>query len=215
MRLKGKAAVCSAFAVAMVFSGAKAQERDESRAGEFSANAIAPNDILLKQTLWRRVDLKEKINLPMFSTNNEVTRYLLDAAKAGLLDAYTNDSCVVKLKPEELHKRLLIPNQVAGLSAEEIAAGFGQPSNDGWGDANNQNAANKNAAATSDDGWGSPKKEEKKAAEPEDDGWGPPKKKAAPAKKGTQKKAVTEEPPAEVAAKPDTSFQQQAAQVLE
>ncbi len=212
MRLKGKAAVCSAFAIALAISGANAQERDESKGNELSAHPIASNDILMKQTLWRRVDLKEKINLPMFSTNNEVTRYLLDAAKAGLLDAYTNDSCLVKLKPDELHKKLLIPNQVAGLSAEELAAGFGNTAgSDGWGAPKKEETK---AAQPADDGWGAPKKEEKKAAEPVDDGWGPPKKKT-PAKKGAKKTAVKEEPPVEVVAKPDTSFQQQAAPVSE
>lgn len=213
MSMKGKAVVCSAFALSMAISGASAQERDETKGNEFSAHVIAPNDILLKQTLWRRVDLKEKINLPMFSTNNEVTRYLLDAAKAGLLDAYTNDSCLVKLKPADLHKRLLIPNQVAGLSAEEIAAGFGKSAaNDGWGTDPKKPADNKAAV---DDGWGAPKKEEvKKEAEPVDDGWGPPKKKTT-TKKGSKAKPVKVEPPVEVVAKPDTTFEQQATAVVE
>jgi hypothetical protein len=95
---------------------------------------IAEGDVMMKRTLWRRVDLKEKQNISMFSKNNEITRYLLEAAKAGLIDAYTNDSCATKITSEELHKRIVIPNQTAGLSAEEIAAGFGEPAkaDDGW-----------------------------------------------------------------------------------
>jgi gliding motility associated protien GldN len=126
----------------------------------------------------------------------------LDAAKAGLIDAYNNDSCATKLTAEELHKRILIPNQVAGLSAEEIAAGFGTPASaadDGWGNKPKAEPA-KDAATTADDGWGSPtKKEVKKEAVIEDDGWGPPKKKSS--KKGSKTEVAKVEEPV---AKPDS-----------
>lgn len=147
-----------------------AQEKADSVENSFSARPIPESDILMKRTLWRRVDLKEKQNVPMFSMNNEITRYLLDAAKAGLLDAYVNDSCKTLLTPEQLRKNLLVPNQVGGLSEEEIAAGFGQASDDGWG---NAAQGDKKAAATQDDGWGAPAQPK----EEEDDGWGTPKKK--------------------------------------
>lgn len=142
-----------------------AQERADSVENTFSVRPIPDSDILMKRTLWRRVDLKEKQNVPMFSINNEITRYLLDAAKAGLLDAYTNDSCKTLLTPEQLRQNLLVPNQAGGLSEEEIAAGFGQTSDDGWGNANQNNAA----TATQDDGWGAPAQPQQ-----EDDGWGTP-----------------------------------------
>jgi len=147
-----------------------AQEKADSVENSFSARPIPESDILMKRTLWRRVDLKEKQNVPMFSMNNEITRYLLDAAKAGLLDAYVNDSCKTLLTPEQLRKNLLVPNQAGGLSEEEIAAGFGQASDDGWG---NAAQGDKKAAATQDDGWGAPAQPK----EEEDDGWGTPKKK--------------------------------------
>jgi gliding motility associated protien GldN len=154
-----------------------AQEKADSTESSFSSRPIPDRDILMKRTLWRRVDLKEKQNLPMFSMNNEITRYLLDAAKAGLLDAYVNDSCKTLLSADGIRKNLLVPNQGGGLSAEELAAGFGQAPQDDW--AGDKKAST--ATPSQDDGWGAP------AAQPkaeEDDGWGTPKKKevaAAPA----------------------------------
>lgn len=148
-----------------------AQEKADSTESSFSSRPIADGDILMKKTLWRRVDLKEKQNHPMFSMNNEITRYLLDAAKAGLLDAYVNDSCKTLLNADALRKNLLVPNQGGGLSAEELAAGFGQPQEEGWGGDNKPTNA---ATTTTDDGWGAQAPAQPK--QEEDDGWGTPKK---------------------------------------
>lgn len=155
----------------------EAQEKADSVDRSFSTRPIPDHDILMKRTLWRRVDLKEKQNLPMFSMNNEITRYLLDAAKAGLLEAYVNDSCKTLLNAESLRKNLIVPNQGGGLSAEEIAAGFGQQTEDGWGNKPQGAAA---ATPTQDDGWGTPAQNQPKKEE-EDDGWGTPKKKSVAA----------------------------------
>ena len=146
----------------------------------------------------------------MFSKNNEITRYLLEAAKAGLIDAYTNDSCATKITGDELHKRILIPNQTAGLSSEELAAGFGEPAkaDDGWGTAAKPDPAKQ--AAKEDDGWGNnAKKDTKPEAVAEDDGWGPPKKKSS--KKNAKNAVAKEEPPVVEQPKVDTSFQTQVA----
>ena len=186
-----------------------AQEKIDSTENKFSSRPISDEDIMMKRTLWRRVDLKEKQNVSMFSKNNEITRYLIEAAKAGLIDAYTNDSCTVKLTSADMHKKLLIPNQTAGLSEEEIAAGFGTPAvaADGW-DAKPKAEPAKQTNNT-DDGWGTPKKETKKEEAVVDDGWGPPKKKS---KKGSKTQVAKVEEPAVVEApKVDTTFQTQVA----
>ena len=99
---------------------------------------------MMKKTLWRRIDLKEKQNQSMFSKNNEISKYLMEAVKAGLIDAYANDSCTTKITAEKFHENLLIPNTGGGLSAEEIAAGFTED--------------NKNGAKS--DGWDTPKKDD-------------------------------------------------------
>lgn len=189
----------SVLSLSMGASVAFAQEKVDSTQNMFSVRPISEGDVMMKRTLWRRVDLMEKQNTAMFSKNNEISRYLLDAAKAGLIDAYANDSCTTKLTPEILHKKMLIPNQVAGLSAEEIAAGFGKPVN---------SATTPGAAAKpADDGWDTPKKDtKKKEVAAEDDGWGPPKAKKS-TKKGSKTEVAKEEPPVVEAAPVDT-FQQ-------
>ncbi|WP_439580954.1 gliding motility protein GldN [Dyadobacter bucti] len=207
-RMNGKTIAWSLISLSLGTGAAFAQEKEDSTTNQFSSRPIADGDIMMKRTLWRRVDLKEKQNVSMFSKNNEITRYLLDAAKAGLIDAYSNDSCMTKITPDELHKRIVIPNQTAGLSAEEIAAGFGEPAkaDDGWG--TKKTDPSKTAAA--EDGWNNtPKKEVKKEEVVEDDGWGPPKKKTA--KKGAKNEVVKEEPPVVEPPKVDTFETQVAA----
>ncbi|TDB65369.1 type IX secretion system ring subunit PorN/GldN [Arundinibacter roseus] len=207
--MNGKVVALSIVSLALGATSVYAQERDESKMNELSARPIDDHDVMMKRTLWRRMDLNEKQNLPMFSKNNEITRYLLEATKAGLLDAYENDSCTTKLTPEILRKKLLIPNQEGGLSAEEIAAGFGQPATTGggWDDPAPKAAAK---TETEDDGWGAPKKDTKKTAAVEDDGWGPPVKKTTsktPAKKGAKTEVAAAEPVVEEQ-KPDEFSQQ-------
>jgi gliding motility associated protien GldN len=205
IRMNGKTIAWSLLALSVSSTAVHAQERVDSTENRFSSRPISDGDIMMKRTLWRRVDLNEKQNVSMFSKNNEITRYLLDAAKAGLIDAYTNDSCTVKITSGDIHTRLLIPNQVAGLSADEIAAGFGAPAaatGDDWGATPKTEPAKQ--ANNTDDGWGAPAK---KAEEAVDDGWGPPKKKTA--KKGAKAEvAKVEEPVAEPAAVDSFQLQQ-------
>ncbi|WP_420151625.1 gliding motility protein GldN [Spirosoma sp.] len=170
-----------------------AQEKASNGTNPMSVRPVNENDIMMKKTLWRRVDLKEKQNQSMFSKNNEISKYLMEAVKAGLIDAYTNDSCTTKITPEKFHENLLIPNTGGGLSAEEKAAGFTEDgksgaTGDGW-DAPKKDDKKKPA----DDGWGAPKKATA-ATEPADDGWGTPKKKVATTKKGKKGKAAVVEP---------------------
>lgn len=169
-----------------------AQEKANSGVNANSVRGINENDIMMKKTLWRRIDLKEKQNQSMFSKNNEISKYLIDAVKAGLIDAYTSDSCTTKISPEKFHENLLVPNASGGLSAEEKAAGFTEDgktagATDGW------DTAPKDKKKPVDDGWGTPKKA---AAQPADDGWGTPKKKSAVAstKKGKKGKGAITPP---------------------
>lgn len=109
-------------------------------------NSIRPIDessIHYKARLWRRMDLNEKINQPFFSVNNEISKFILDWVKAGVLTPYANDSLLTKLTPEQFQDNLKMEEQSeqAALSDAEKAAGFGA-----------EGAAPK--AAGTDDGWG-------------------------------------------------------------
>jgi hypothetical protein len=198
-----RAMAMAATLLAVAGGGVMAQEKASTGKNALSVRAIDENDIMMKKTLWRRIDLKEKQNQSMFSKNNEITKYLIDAVKAGLIDAYANDSVTTKLTPEKFQQRMIMPNSAAGLSAEEIAAGFGTEAagsttgGDGWGDT--KKPADKKAA---DDGWGTPAA---KKAQPADDGWGTPTPKKKTVAKNTKgKKGAKAAPVIEEAPKADT-----------
>ncbi|HEX9958407.1 MAG TPA: gliding motility protein GldN [Fibrella sp.] len=179
---------------------AVAQERDNSKANSMSVRPIDDSDIMMKKTLWRRIDLKETQNRSMFAKGTEITKYLIDAVKAGLLDAYEDDSCTKKITAEKFHEKMLIPNQEGGLSKEEIEAGFGKPADaagDGWGTTDPKKKDQPKTAAKKpvDDGWGTPAPAAKPAAKPVDDGWGAPAPKKTTAKVAKGKKGAKKTQP--------------------
>ncbi len=49
---------------------------------------------LFKKTVWRRMDLAEKQNMPFFSSNGEISKMLIEAVDEGLLRPYRSDSCI-------------------------------------------------------------------------------------------------------------------------
>jgi gliding motility associated protien GldN len=171
----------SAALVALSMS-TQAQEKDTKGVNPLSVRDINDADVMMKRTLWRRLDLREKQNQPMFAVGNEITKYIMDAVKAGLLEAYVDPDMTKKMTSSDFSKALQMPNQGQTLTEDEIKAGFGNENatqtGDGWGDAAKKDPK---AAAKTDDGWGAPAP--KKETQPVDDGWGTP----APKKKTTTK----------------------------
>jgi hypothetical protein len=109
-------------------------------------NSVRPIDeasIHYKARLWRRMDLNEKINQPFFSKNNEITKFIMDWVKSGVLVPYTNDSLTTKLTYEKFLENLKMEeqSQQSALSDAEKAAGFGAE-------------GSSSKAAGADDGWG-------------------------------------------------------------
>lgn len=126
--------------LATMASGAViAQEKSDNGINPLSLRPIHESNIIYKLTLWRRLDLNEKVNQPLFARGAEITKHLIDGVKAGVLEPYDNDSVSTKITLEEFTRRLTKKFEGGGLTKEEIAAGFG----------------NEGAAATEDDGWGS------------------------------------------------------------
>jgi hypothetical protein len=125
-----------------------------------SVHPIDPANVLYRITNWRRMDLKEKINQPFFSKNTEITKFLLDGVKSGVLTAYTNDSVSTVLSGEAFSKNLQMEDTGGnGLSDEEKAAGFTDAAgtDDGWGNSKPSSTTPKGStkpAAGVDDGWG-------------------------------------------------------------
>ena len=161
----------------------KAQEKDTKGVNPLSVREISDADVMMKRTLWRRLDLREKQNQPMFSVGNEITKYIMDAVKAGLLDAYVDPDMTKKMTMSDFGKSLQMPNQGDKTTEEELKAGFGNDNaaqgGDAWGETKKDDKKK-----PADDGWGAPAP--KKETQPVDDGWGAPvtKKKTTKGKKG-------------------------------
>ena len=140
MKLVSKIVLFSAFL------GSAFQTLAQEKPVPGNQNSVRPIDessIHYKARLWRRMDLNEKINQPFFSVNNEISNFILEWVKAGVLTPYANDSLLTKLSPEQFQDNLKMEEQSeqAALSDAEKAAGFGA-----------EGAAPK--AAGTDDGWG-------------------------------------------------------------
>jgi gliding motility associated protien GldN len=134
-------ALCLATAVPTV-----AQEQSMEY-NENSVNPIRESDILLKKKVWRRIDLNEKQNKPFFAFNNEISKILIEAVKAGVLTPYANDSLKTRMSREDFLEKLQVPNQAAGLTEEEKAMGFSEETassgwdDSGWGEESTDNKA--------------------------------------------------------------------------
>jgi gliding motility associated protien GldN len=116
-------------------------------------NSIRPideEDVHYRARLWRRMDLNEKINQPFFSINNEISKYLVEWVKAGVLVPYKNDSLLVKLSAANFVENLKMEETTGDgeLSEAERAAGFGGEV------AKDAKKPETKGGAGSDDGWG-------------------------------------------------------------
>ncbi|MHA8065870.1 gliding motility protein GldN [Aquirufa sp. ROCK2-A2] len=120
-----------------------AQEKPLNTAAQNSVRPIDDANVHFKVRLWRRLDLNEKINQPLFSYNNEISKFLVEWVEAGILTAYTNDSLTTKLTTAQFKENLKIEEGVVDgeLSEAEKSAGFGGESKT-------------TATAGTDDGWG-------------------------------------------------------------
>jgi hypothetical protein len=155
----------ASLALTLSATAAVAQERvaqaETNRPSE-SIRPIDPSNIMYKVTNWRQMDLNELQNQPFFSKNNEITKYLIEGVRAGLLEPYTSDSLTTKMTLDQFNLRLQYENTDGGLSEEEKAAGFTEEgaggADDGWGDsgAKKKEPAAKKPAAGTDSGWGDP-----------------------------------------------------------
>ncbi len=123
-----------AFGIALIISQlAVEQEKFNNYTNPLSLRPIHEANVMYKTTLWRRIDLKEKQNQPLFSKGSEITKHLIDAVKAGLIVAYSNDSLTKQLTLDEFNAALLMKMEGGGLSKEEKEAGFSSGGDDGWG----------------------------------------------------------------------------------
>ncbi|ADR22537.1 hypothetical protein MATR_36170 [Marivirga tractuosa] len=130
----------------------KAQESSNDGYNPNSVYPIHEDNIMFKKRVWRRMDLREKQNLPFFSSGNEITKHIIESAKAGIIPIYKDDSLQNRKTKEEFLEDLENP-QLQDLNAGGDDA-WGSSDDSGWGN---------------DDGWddtgGEEEEEEDTAAE--------------------------------------------------
>jgi hypothetical protein len=127
--------------VLMVFTNPlRAQESANDGYNPNSVYPIHEDDIMYKKRVWRRMDLREKQNKPFFANNNEITKHIVNAAKAGILPIYQGDSMVNRMTKEEFLEKLEDP-ALKGMN-------MGGGADDGWGDSGGGDSWG------SSDGWG-------------------------------------------------------------
>ncbi len=134
----------------MLSVGAMAQQVSTTASSNPSARPIPDHDVLFKKTVWRKIDLREKQNKPMFSENREITKIIINAVKSGELVAYRSDSVSTPITREEFIANMTPRGTGDGLSDAEKQAGFGAPeADDPWGAALSKNKkGDKNKKAT-------------------------------------------------------------------
>jgi len=107
----------------------------QEQASAYNENSVYPIPYvnqMYKRTVWRRMDLEEKQNQPFFSTNNEITRIIINAVKDGILDVYEDDSLNKKMSKEKFLENLKLPEVEEDAGFGGGGDGFGGDS--GWGD---------------------------------------------------------------------------------
>ena len=149
-----KLLILTILAVTTIQVDIQAQEKSDNGINPLSLRPIRSSNQAKKYRLWRRVDMREKANSPFFPKGGEITKFIIDGVRAGVLDPYDNDSLSTKITLEEFNKRLFRDFGGTGLTQDEIDAGFGQEEDDGWGSGSGSTSENTNNSSTSQDGWG-------------------------------------------------------------
>ncbi|XOV92725.1 MAG: hypothetical protein ACFHWX_21285 [Bacteroidota bacterium] len=76
--------------------------------------------IMFEKQVWRRMDLNERQNKPMFSKNAELPRLLIDAVREGLIKPYRSDTCINLLTDDEFEEAVSVERQ----SNDAFGGGF-------------------------------------------------------------------------------------------
>jgi len=126
------------FALMVFIQPLKAQESANDGYNPNSVYPIHEDDIMFKKRVWRRMNLEEPQNEPFFASNNEITKHIVAAAKAGIIPIYQGDSMVNRMTKEEFLEKLEDPR------LQDLNTGGGD---DGWGDSGGDSWG-------SDDSWG-------------------------------------------------------------
>ncbi|TAH18666.1 MAG: gliding motility protein GldN [Cytophagales bacterium] len=80
----------------------------------YNINSLRPiqdNSQLYRQTLWSRIDGREKQNKPFYAKGQEITQVIINAVKAGILRPYQDDLLVTRMSYEDFIDKLTMPTE--------------------------------------------------------------------------------------------------------
>jgi|LakMenE01Jun11ns_1017448.scaffolds.fasta_scaffold9870582_2 gliding motility associated protien GldN len=92
----------------------------------YNPNALYPipeENILIKDRIWRHIDLKEKSNKSFFAHENEITKFIIEGVKTGLLTAYSDEAFTNPMTQEAFFEKLKLP-EADYPTEEEKSLGF-------------------------------------------------------------------------------------------
>lgn len=111
-------------------------EQSTTAAASPTVRPIPNSDIMYKKSVWRKIELKEKQNRPMFSSGREITKIIIEAAKRGELTPYFTDS-LTRVMPLAKFKERMVDqkNSAPQLTEEEKKIMEQNADADGFGSA--------------------------------------------------------------------------------
>ncbi|TAE01088.1 MAG: gliding motility protein GldN [Bacteroidetes bacterium] len=98
--------------IVILFSFFYAQAQEVAGYNTNSVRPVHEYDQFYKKTLWFRINGREKQNRGFFASNNEITKIIIEAVKAGVIRPFYNDSLKDRMPFEEFKQRLSIPGVV-------------------------------------------------------------------------------------------------------
>ncbi len=113
------------------------QETDAYGYNMQSLRPIHHDDQFFRKSLWLRLDLKEKQNKALMAKNNEITKVIIEAVKAGILRPFNNDSLATRMSQEQFLQNITIPN--SSIDDEDILMGMTEEGEDPWNPEENTN----------------------------------------------------------------------------
>lgn len=96
------------------------QEYDEDGFNPLGSKKIHRSDIMWKKTVTRRLDLREKQNMPLYSKEHEISGLIVDAVREGIITPYKNDSLKSKMSIDEFLSAITLPAFKDAAMAQEM-----------------------------------------------------------------------------------------------
>jgi gliding motility associated protien GldN len=91
---------------------------DSAGYNTLSVRMIHKSDVMYKMSVWRKLDLREKCNLPLFAKDMWMTKFILEGVAAGVLQPYANDSLSEILTKEEFMEKIKEPTDDGGTGPQ-------------------------------------------------------------------------------------------------